>query len=173
MCGIKVFFFPLLRKPVSHVMTTVISEFGFLLMLEFCSSGLRSVLMVVRGGDRVPCVLRYCFAGFVLFLPCLLTYWYFLMYRFNFGDHVLWGIFFPHCSAGRILVLWPGSKPMPPAVEACGPNRWSNVFKWWCGRGLNNKYKVDICYPSNRTGACTQHHGWFLIFVFYFSPCFF
>ena len=32
---------------------TVISEFGFLLLLDFCSSGLRSVLMVVRGGSGV------------------------------------------------------------------------------------------------------------------------
>ena len=155
-------------------MTTVISEFGFLMTLEFHSSGLHSVLMVVRAGNVVLCSAEILLSGFVLFLPCLLTHWYFLTYIFNFGDHVFCflGFFLPHCSACGILVPWAGIKPVHPSVGACSPKHWSNVFIY-CGRGLNNKYKMDIVYPGNHTGACTQHHGWLLIFVSYFFPCLF
>ena len=33
--------------------------------------------------------------------------------------------FWPHCAARRILVPWPGIKPVPPAVEAQSPNHCS------------------------------------------------
>ena len=33
--------------------------------------------------------------------------------------------FFPHCKAFRILVPWPGIKPVSPEVEAQSPNHWT------------------------------------------------
>ena len=33
--------------------------------------------------------------------------------------------FWPHCTACRILVPWPGTEPVPSAVKACIPNHWT------------------------------------------------
>ena len=37
------------------------------------------------------------------------------------GDFFFW----PHCTAGGILVPRPGIEPVPPAVEAWSPNHWT------------------------------------------------
>ena len=34
-------------------------------------------------------------------------------------------IFWSRCMGWVILVPWPGIEPMPPAVEARGPNHWT------------------------------------------------
>ena len=34
-------------------------------------------------------------------------------------------IFWLHCEACRILVLWPGMESVPPVVEVQNPNRWT------------------------------------------------
>ena len=45
--------------------------------------------------------------------PFLLLFW-------------LFGFFWPHRVACRILVPWPGIEPVPPVVEAQSPNHWTS-----------------------------------------------
>ena len=64
----------------------------------------------------------------ILSLKCLDHLWTsrFILF-FNQWDIVIAFIlfFWPHCVAGRTLVLQPGIKPIPNAVNLQGPNHWT------------------------------------------------
>ena len=63
---------------------------------------------------------------------CIFLNWCLFIYLF---------IFWSHCEACGILVLWPGIEPRPPALEAQSPNHWTTwevphlILKSWSDLG--------------------------------------
>ena len=74
----------------------------------------------------------------------------------------------PGCMTGRILLLGPGIKPVPPAVETQGPNHWTARKVPWGGilyprspERLRNLPEIKVLTGGDSLPVVTQYDGYF------------